>query len=131
MRIIANGSPYDVDAGTTVAEFIRSRALDPRFVVVERNGEPLERERYDEVRPGRGRPAGAGARGGGRVSAGGELGERRRERLDRGAACTWSPAPGSAQGDLAAFLEAILDAGADIVQLREKDAEAGDLLRWG
>jgi thiamine-phosphate pyrophosphorylase len=35
------------------------------------------------------------------------------------------------QGDLGAFLEAILGAGVDIVQLREKDAEAGDLLRWG
>jgi sulfur carrier protein len=50
MRIIANGSPYDVDGGTTVSAFIRSRSLDPRFVVVERNGEPLERERYDDVR---------------------------------------------------------------------------------
>jgi thiamine-phosphate pyrophosphorylase len=34
------------------------------------------------------------------------------------------------RGDLAAFLEAILGAGVDLVQLREKDAEAGDLLRW-
>jgi thiamine-phosphate pyrophosphorylase len=34
-------------------------------------------------------------------------------------------------GDLAEFLEAILDAGTDIVQLREKDAEAGELLHWG
>jgi thiamine-phosphate pyrophosphorylase len=34
-------------------------------------------------------------------------------------------------GDLERFLEAILAAGADIVQLREKDAEAGDLLGWG
>jgi len=50
MRIIANGSPYDVDGGITVAEFIRARELDPRFVVIERNGQPLERERYDEVR---------------------------------------------------------------------------------
>jgi thiamine-phosphate pyrophosphorylase len=33
-------------------------------------------------------------------------------------------------GDLAAFLSAVLEAGADIVQLRAKDAEAGDLLRW-
>lgn len=32
--------------------------------------------------------------------------------------------------DLAPFLEAILSAGVDIVQLRQKDAEAGDLLRW-
>ncbi|HEV8564566.1 MAG TPA: thiamine phosphate synthase [Actinomycetota bacterium] len=35
------------------------------------------------------------------------------------------------QGDLAAFLDAILGAGVDVVQLREKDAEAGDLQRWG
>jgi len=35
------------------------------------------------------------------------------------------------QGDLARFLDTILGAGVDIVQLREKDAEAGDLLRWG
>jgi thiamine-phosphate pyrophosphorylase len=35
------------------------------------------------------------------------------------------------QDDLEPFLEAILGAGVDIVQLREKDAEAGDLLRWG
>jgi thiamine-phosphate pyrophosphorylase len=37
----------------------------------------------------------------------------------------------AARGDLAAFLDAILGAGVDVVQLREKDAEAGDLLRWG
>jgi thiamine-phosphate pyrophosphorylase len=35
------------------------------------------------------------------------------------------------RGDLEPFLDEILDAGVDIVQLREKDAEAGDLLRWG
>jgi thiamine-phosphate pyrophosphorylase len=34
------------------------------------------------------------------------------------------------QGDLVAFLTTILEAGADIIQLREKDAEAGDILRW-
>jgi thiamine biosynthesis protein ThiS len=33
----------------SVAEFIRSRDLDPRFVVVELNGEPLERDRYEDV----------------------------------------------------------------------------------
>ncbi len=35
------------------------------------------------------------------------------------------------RGDLPEFLDAILEAGTDIVQLREKEAEAGDLLRWG
>ena len=33
-------------------------------------------------------------------------------------------------GDLEPFLDEVLDAGVDIVQLREKDAEAGDLVRW-
>jgi thiamine-phosphate pyrophosphorylase len=36
-----------------------------------------------------------------------------------------------AREDLPDFLDSILGAGVDIVQLREKDAEAGDLLRWG
>jgi sulfur carrier protein len=49
MRITANGRPYEVETGITVAGFIRSRDLDPRFVVVERNGEPLGRDRYEEV----------------------------------------------------------------------------------
>ncbi len=35
------------------------------------------------------------------------------------------------KGDLEDFLEQILSAGVDIVQLREKFAEAGDLIRWG
>jgi thiamine-phosphate pyrophosphorylase len=34
-------------------------------------------------------------------------------------------------GDLPEFLEAVMSAGAAVVQLREKEAEAGDLLRWG
>jgi sulfur carrier protein len=49
MLITANSRPYEVQTGTTVAAFIRARDLDPRFVVVERNGEPLERHRYEDV----------------------------------------------------------------------------------
>ena len=49
MRVVANGRSFDVEDETSVAAFIRQRELDPRFVVVERNGEPLERARYDEV----------------------------------------------------------------------------------
>jgi thiamine-phosphate pyrophosphorylase len=56
-------------------------------------------------------------------------GEARRERLDRARLYLVTDAR-KAQGDLEAFLEAVLAAGVDIVQLREKDAEAGDLLRW-
>ena len=36
-----------------------------------------------------------------------------------------------ARADLGEFLDAILGAGVDVIQLREKEAEAGDLLRWG
>ena len=50
IRVTANGKPYEVDEGTTVASFIRQRGLDPQFVVVEYNGEPLERPRYEDAR---------------------------------------------------------------------------------
>lgn len=46
----ANGKVFDLEEDLTVADFIRWRGLDPRHVVVERNGEPLERRRYEEVR---------------------------------------------------------------------------------
>ena len=49
MEVVANGKRLDVDAGITVDAFIRSRGLDPRFVIVEYNGEPLERSRYQDV----------------------------------------------------------------------------------
>jgi sulfur carrier protein len=48
--ITANGKVFDVENDLSVADFIRWRGLDPRHVVVERNGEPLERRRYEEVR---------------------------------------------------------------------------------
>jgi thiamine biosynthesis protein ThiS len=49
VRVIANGETFDLPAQRTIAEFVRDRGLDPRFVVVERNGEALERSRYDSV----------------------------------------------------------------------------------
>ena len=48
--MIANGTPYALRSGTTVAEFVRQRGLDPALVVVEHNGEALHRSRYDDVR---------------------------------------------------------------------------------
>jgi thiamine-phosphate pyrophosphorylase len=56
-------------------------------------------------------------------------GDERRERLARARLYLVSDAR-QAQGDLEDFLDVVLGAGVDIVQLREKDAEAGDLLRW-
>ena len=47
MNIRANSRSYDVDPGTTVAQFIRARGLDPAIVVVERNGEAMGRAEYE------------------------------------------------------------------------------------
>jgi sulfur carrier protein len=48
--ITANGKTFDLKDELSVADFIRWRGLDPRHVVVERNGEPLERRRYEDIR---------------------------------------------------------------------------------
>jgi sulfur carrier protein len=48
-EVIANGRPFEVSAGTTVEAFIHLRGLDPAYVIVEANGEPLERARYGDV----------------------------------------------------------------------------------
>jgi thiamine-phosphate pyrophosphorylase len=56
-------------------------------------------------------------------------GDARRERLERARVYLVTDAR-QAQGDLDDFLDAVLGAGVDIVQLREKHAEAGDVLRW-
>jgi sulfur carrier protein len=49
VNVVANGTPYEVDPGESVDGFIRARGLDPLFVVVEYNGEPLERTGYQDV----------------------------------------------------------------------------------
>jgi thiamine-phosphate pyrophosphorylase len=55
--------------------------------------------------------------------------DARRERLARARLYLVTDAR-QVQGDLEDFLDLVLAAGVDIVQLREKHAEAGDLLRW-
>jgi thiamine-phosphate pyrophosphorylase len=57
-------------------------------------------------------------------------GERRRDRLSRARLYVVTDARRE-RGDLEDFLESILEAGVDIVQMREKEAEGGDLVRWG
>jgi thiamine-phosphate pyrophosphorylase len=51
----------------------------------------------------------------------------RRDRLERARLYVVT----GSRDDLAEFLDAILGAGVDVIQLREKEAEAGELLRWG
>ena len=49
VQVVVNGTGLDLREGITVSELLRMRGLDPRFVVVERNGEPLSRDRYGAV----------------------------------------------------------------------------------
>jgi thiamine-phosphate pyrophosphorylase len=57
------------------------------------------------------------------------IGEERRKRLETARLYVVTDAR-EEKRDLPAFLDAILGAGVDIVQLREKNAEAGDVIRW-
>lgn len=48
-RVRANGRTFEVAAGTSITAFVRARGLDPRFVIVERNGAAVARAEYDHV----------------------------------------------------------------------------------
>lgn len=50
MEVVTNGKPTAVEPGWTVEDLIKSLDLDPRFVIVEHNGEAVERKLYAEVR---------------------------------------------------------------------------------
>jgi sulfur carrier protein len=47
--IVVNGREQVVEPGETVARLLDRLELGGRFALVERNGEPVERERYAEV----------------------------------------------------------------------------------
>jgi thiamine biosynthesis protein ThiS len=49
-EIIANGKSCEVKLPCTLAEFLTERGLKPTQVVVELNGEALERGRFGEIR---------------------------------------------------------------------------------
>lgn len=54
MNVRVNGRPHRVESASTVQDVIRALGLDPRSVIVEHNGEPVERRRFAdlEVREG-------------------------------------------------------------------------------
>ena len=43
MRLVVNGDEQEVADGTTVLGLLEHLGLGPKWVVVERNGEPVER----------------------------------------------------------------------------------------
>jgi thiamine biosynthesis protein ThiS len=47
--ILVNGKPEDIAPGTTLARLIEGRGLDRRYLVVEHNGEPVSRDRFERV----------------------------------------------------------------------------------
>lgn len=49
IRVVVNGEERRVPPGVTVRGLLERLDLEPSLVVVERNREILERDRYDEV----------------------------------------------------------------------------------
>ena len=47
MRILANGRERSAADGCSVADFVRELGLDPRYVIIELNGEALQREYFE------------------------------------------------------------------------------------
>ena len=50
MKVTANGKERGAADGSSVSEFVRELGLDPRFVIIELNGDALERARFEQVR---------------------------------------------------------------------------------
>ena len=48
--IVANGKPREVPDGATIVDFLASLGWKPQWVVVELNGDPIERTRLGECR---------------------------------------------------------------------------------
>ena len=49
MRILCNGKELELEAAATVSRLLGELGLEGPYALVERNGEPVERERYGEV----------------------------------------------------------------------------------
>jgi len=54
MLVTTNGTTREVEEGTSVEGLIRALGLEPAYVIVERNGEPVERKHYADTRLGPG-----------------------------------------------------------------------------
>jgi len=50
VSVVTNGKPREVDDGVTISDLLSEYGWRPEWVVVEYNGEPLERARYPNVR---------------------------------------------------------------------------------
>ena len=49
MTVTVNGRPQQTGSGETVESLLEKLGLGSRWALVERNGEPVERDRYGET----------------------------------------------------------------------------------
>ncbi|HET7487471.1 MAG TPA: sulfur carrier protein ThiS [Acidimicrobiales bacterium] len=49
MQVTANGDPVELAAGATVSDLLAALGLGGRWVLVERNGEPVRRSEMDST----------------------------------------------------------------------------------
>jgi thiamine biosynthesis protein ThiS len=49
VRILCNGKELELEAEATVSRLLGELGLEGPYALVERNGEPVERERYGEI----------------------------------------------------------------------------------
>jgi thiamine biosynthesis protein ThiS len=49
VKVVVNGRAQELEGGGTVSALLERLGLHGRYALVERNGEPVERERYGEV----------------------------------------------------------------------------------
>ena len=49
MRILVNGKELELEPAATVSRLLDRLGLDGPYALVERNGEPVDRERYGDV----------------------------------------------------------------------------------
>jgi thiamine biosynthesis protein ThiS len=49
VNVLVNGKPVELAPAATVARLLGELGLEGPYALVERNGEPVERARYDET----------------------------------------------------------------------------------
>jgi sulfur carrier protein len=49
VKILCNGREFELEPAATVSRLLGELGVEGPYALVERNGEPVERERYDRV----------------------------------------------------------------------------------
>jgi len=49
VNVVCNGKPVELESAATVERLLAELGLDGPYALVERNGQPVERERYRET----------------------------------------------------------------------------------